>query len=126
MSADVIQLNKSLTQQPSRPLGKHGLALWRSIVIAYDISDPGGIEMLTQACQCLDRAEELAIAIKKDGAVTRAAGTGILRDHPAVKHELAARAFVVRTLERLGLTVEALKGIGRPPAAGGWNPREED
>jgi hypothetical protein len=120
MSADIIQFDKPLAQQPSRPLGKHGLALWRSIVSTYDISDAGGIEMLTQACQCLDRAEELAVAIKKDGAVTRAAGTGILRDHPAVKHELAARSFVVRTLERLGLNVESLKAVGRPPASGGW------
>jgi hypothetical protein len=38
---------------------------------------------------------------------------------------LANRSFVVRTLQRLGLDVEALKGVGRPPASGGWNPEED-
>jgi hypothetical protein len=120
VSADIIQLNATIAQKPSRPLGKHGMALWRSIVTTYDISDSGGVEMLTQACQALDRAEELAAAIKKDGVVTKSPGTGMLREHPSVKAELANRSFVVRTMERLGLNVESLKAVGRPPAAGGW------
>jgi hypothetical protein len=39
-----------------------------------------------------------------------------LRDHPGLKHELAARAVVVRTLARLGLDLEAVKPVGRPAA----------
>jgi len=39
-----------------------------------------------------------------------------LREHPGLKHELAARSFVVRTLARLGLDVEAIKPVGRPAA----------
>ena len=42
-----------------RPLGKHGAALWQSILREYDISDAGGREMLCQACGALDRAEQL-------------------------------------------------------------------
>jgi len=34
----------------------------------------------------------------------------------SLKHELAARSFAVRTLARLGLEVEAVKPVGRPPA----------
>ena len=62
----------------------------------YDIADIAGREMLAQACAALDRAEELREQIDLDGAVTRYK-CGV-RDHPALKHELASRAFVVRTL----------------------------
>jgi hypothetical protein len=34
-----------------------------------------------------------------------------------LREELAGRAFVARTLERLGLNVEAIKPMGRPPHA---------
>ena len=37
-----------------------------------------------------------------------------IRDHPALKHELANRSFVGKTLVRLGLDVEPVRGIGRP------------
>jgi hypothetical protein len=38
--------------------------------------------------------------------------------HPALRDELAGRAFIVRTLERLGLNVETIKPMGRPSK--GW------
>jgi hypothetical protein len=80
----------------------------------YQIEDPGGIEMLTAACQQLDRAESLREQIDQDGDIIRTKAG--LRDHPGLKHELAARAFVVRTLARLGLDLEAVKPVGRPAA----------
>jgi hypothetical protein len=67
----------------------------------YEIADSGGIEMLTSACQQLDRAESLREAIDQDGEILRSKAG--LREHPGLRHELAARAFVVRTLARLGL-----------------------
>jgi hypothetical protein len=81
--------------------------------------DAGGIEMLAQACQALDRAEALREEIDQDGAVIRVRGT--IRDHPALKHELANRAFVVRTLARLGLNFEPVRpSVGRPGLKIGW------
>jgi hypothetical protein len=50
--------------------------------------------------------------IDRDGEVIRTKQG--LRDHPGLKHELANRSFVVRTLSRLGLDVEAIKPVGRP------------
>jgi hypothetical protein len=41
-----------------------------------------------------------------------------LKAHPALRDELAARAFIVRTLERLGITIEAVKRVGRPGYGG--------
>jgi hypothetical protein len=104
---------------PPRALGAHGTALWNRVQAEYRIEDIGGIELLTQACQALDRAEALAAAIARDGEVIHTR-TGVPKTHPAVKDELACRAFVVRTIERLGLNVEAIKptiGKSRPCGA---------
>lgn len=106
--------------EPPRKLGEPGRNLWNRITAEYDISDCGGIEMLAQACAGLDRAEALRAQIDADGDVIRVRGN--VREHPAIKLELAARAFVVRTLARLGLNFEPLRtSVGRPPPRG-WQP----
>ena len=99
---------------PPRKLGTYGLALWQSVTSEYRIEDAGGVEMLCQACQQLDQAEALHERVVADGVVIYTK-TGP-KDHPALKHELAARSFVVRTLARLGLDVEAIRPVGRPGA----------
>jgi hypothetical protein len=108
--------NEPTLGAPPRKLGKHGLALWRSITAEYGVDDAGGIEMLLQACQALDRSEACRDHIDRDGEVIRSKAG--LKDHPALKHEIANRSFVVRTLHRLGLDVEAVRPIGRPPGFG--------
>jgi hypothetical protein len=60
-----------------------------------------------------------AAAIATDGAVVYTR-TGVPRSHPSAKDELACRAFVVRTLERLDLNVEAVKPVGRRTGNLGW------
>src|SRR5688572_12838405 len=100
------------SDQPPPNLGEHGSLLWQRVTSEYDLQDTGGREMLRQACSALDRAEACAEHIRTDGEVVRTkAGP---KDHPALKHELANRAFVVRMLGRLGLDVEAVKPVGRP------------
>jgi P27 family predicted phage terminase small subunit len=106
------------TQLPGAPenLKRHGRALWAKIQSEYQILDSGGLEMLAQACAAADRAEECATRVKADGLIL-VSGSGTSHDHPLIRHELAARAFVVKTLKSLGLHVEPLKrGPGRPPA----------
>ena len=56
------------------------------------------LRCLLLACEVLDRAEILERRIKKDGAVLRIETSSMVRDHPALKHELANRAFVARCL----------------------------
>jgi hypothetical protein len=103
---------------PPRKLGVHGMWLWDATMAEYDIADVGGRELLVQACAALDRAEALREAIDRDGEViTTEKGP---KAHPALRDELASRAFVTRTLERLGLNVEAVKPPGRPPQPRGW------
>jgi hypothetical protein len=102
-----------LALEPPRPLGPHGRGLWDSILSENTFDDSAGREMLYHACAALDRAEHCAEIINAEGAVVRSK-TGV-REHPALRPELANRAFVARTLVRLGLIDEALKPIGRPP-----------
>jgi len=107
---------------PPRPLRTHGTRLWDAVMAEYRIEDRGGIEILAQCCASLDRAESLAEAIARDGDVVRSR-TGVPKSHPAIRDELAARAFVCRTLERLGLNIETIKPQGRPPRSFGWTPQ---
>lgn len=101
------------TNQPPRTLGKHGRSLWDRIQFEYDVSDAAGIEMLAQACSGLDLAEQLHAEVERDGAVVRVRGA--VRTHPAVKDLIGARAFVVRTLIKLGLNFEPVRSsAGRP------------
>ena len=101
--------------QPPFTLGKHGRSLWDRVQGEYDVTDSGGIEMLAQACAGADLAEQLHDEIERDGAVIRL--RGVVRAHPAVKDEIAKRAFVVRTLIKLGLNFEPVRAsAGRPLA----------
>jgi hypothetical protein len=95
-------------------LGKHGRALWKRVQHENQIRDVGGREVLAQCCVALDRAESLREQISKDWEMLVDGG---LKDHPGLKHELAARAFVCRTLQRLGLTQERIRPPGRPTHA---------
>ena len=107
------------SNEPPRKLGDPGRSLWDRVMAEYDIADSGGMEMLCQACQALDRAEALRTEIDRDGEVIRVRGS--VREHPALKHELASRSFVVRALARLNLNVEPLRpSAGRPPGPRGW------
>jgi hypothetical protein len=98
---------------PPRKLGDPGLSLWNAIQSEYRIDDAGGVELLAQACGAVDRIEALAARIAVDGEVIDT--TKGPKPHPALRDELAARSFVCRTLERLGLSLEAVKPRGRPP-----------
>jgi hypothetical protein len=104
--------------KPPCDLGEVGLSLWRDIVTAYEFDDRGSYETLAQACAAADRAAACAVQIEKDGVLIRTKGG--MRDHPLIKHEIAARSFVVRTLARLGLDLEPVRaGPGRPAGARG-------
>jgi hypothetical protein len=104
----------STSKEPPSTLGDPGRRLWSQVMLEYDVSDVAGRAMLLQCCEMTDRIETLSAEIAADGPVIRTREG--LRDHPCLKHELAARAFVVRTLCRLGLNFEPLHTkIGRPP-----------
>ena len=103
---------------PPATLDETGRKLWQSIMSEYRIEDSGGREMLKQICEAADSVAEFSAIIARDGPVVRTkAGP---KDHPLVKHALAARSFVVRSLHRLGLDVEPIGRIGRPTLHEQW------
>src|SRR6516225_7583054 len=116
----VVPERRPTSPQPPRKLGEPGLTLWTSIQREYRITDCGGIELLMQACLAADRMQGFTDQINADGLMIRTK-TG-MRSHPLLKEELAARGFIVRTLQRLGIS-EDIKPVGRPPKGGiGWRP----
>ena len=99
-------------------LGASGAELWRAITSEYDIADIGGRTLLAQLCKAHDRAESCRAAIERDGelVVTR----GGSKEHPLIRAELQNRAFICRTLMRLGISYEPVKPIGRPGRDQHW------
>jgi hypothetical protein len=103
--------------RPPRTLGAPGASLWARIVEEYQVNDAGGIELLCLACETLDRVQALRELIDSEGEVVRTKNG--LRDHPALRHELAGRAFISKCLSRMGVNVEATsRPVGRPAGPG--------
>jgi hypothetical protein len=121
----ILYAKNRLTTSVNRPLSSRDLRatvaapgrarqqLWDRVASEYDISDASGVEMLTLACEATDRIQALSARIREDGETVRTPAG--IRAHPLLKEELAARGFVVRTLQRLGLNFEPVRGMGRPP-----------
>ena len=111
----LVASSKPTASPPPAILDKSGRQLWQSIQAQYQIDDSGGYEMLVQICRALDRAEQCATEIERDGPTIPTRGGG-MRDHPLIKHELANRSFVLRSLHRLGLDIEPTRAsVGCPP-----------
>lgn len=111
--------------QPPKRLGEYGRALWDRVQREYEIADAGGVELLAQLCAAEDRAAELAASVDADGVVVLTKSGP--REHPALKLELATRAFICRTIQRLGINLEVVKPAGRPSHGFGWKgPHADD
>jgi hypothetical protein len=99
---------------PPATLGQAGAALWTKIQGAYRCDDPPGAAMLEEICGAADRIAECREAIAADGMTIRTKNG--VREHPLLRTEQNARAFLVRSLHRLGFDVEPPRdGVGRPP-----------
>ena len=100
--------------QPPPNLGASGATCWKRIMTEYDIQDAGGLELLNQLCAGLDDIASYDAIIERDGVMILTK-TGI-RAHPLLKEKLSVRAFVARTIQRLGLNIEVVRPTsGRPP-----------
>jgi hypothetical protein len=98
---------------PPSELGPTGLSLWRDILAAYEFGDRASIETLAQCCHAADRAARCRRQIDEDGELIR--GRGGMREHPLLRTEIQNRAFLVRTLAKLGLDLEPTHPTpGRP------------
>ena len=87
------------------------------------MSDSGGRELLCLICQCLDRCEGLREKIDAEGEIVKV--KGVLRDHPALRHELANRAFIAKALAKLGLNLRTPVRFRGQAVRGGLGVTEE-
>lgn len=111
--------------EPPRSLGENGQALWDAIQSELALDDAASCEVLCQACACLDRAEQLAALIETEGAAITGPQGG-LRSNPLLRDELQFRALTIRTLQKLGVLFEPVKGMGKPSRATGWRPDRDE
>jgi hypothetical protein len=95
---------------PPANLAEPGMSLWNDVASKYDVSDPGGRELLLQACMACNRAAEMRKVIDAEG-LTISTKSGP-REHPLLKHELNCQAFVARVLNRL--LASPKRPVGRP------------
>ena len=98
-------------------------AIQLEAMFTAQVNSPNGHDpryRAAQACAAVDRAEALSEFVSRDGVMIYAKHGP--KAHPALKEELAARAFICRTLQRLGINVEAIKPPGRPAGHAHWTP----
>jgi P27 family predicted phage terminase small subunit len=100
--------------KPPPHLGKDGKQIWAELVTEFDITDAGGLTLVTTVAECRDRLTEAQALIKRHGAVI-ATPTGHLRSNPALKVEVDARNGMLAALRMLNLDIEPLRDRrGRP------------
>jgi hypothetical protein len=104
---------------PPAGLGAAGVAFWRRVQREFAICDVGGSMLLQQICEAIDRIESLRSAINADGPVQHSRAGG-LRGHPLLQSEIQNRAFIARSLERLGISVQEIKPQGHPTRPTSW------
>ena len=108
---------------PPPTLGEAGRKLWASIHADFVVTDAAGLETMLRICEAADNLAAYDEEIGRDGVTIRTKGG--VREHPLLKHRLAAQSFVVRSLHRLGLDIIPPRNeIGRPSGGGAY--RGED
>src|SRR5262245_45412765 len=108
---------KTTAFSPPPTLGKAGSTLWRSIMDEYKISDSGGRQILEQICAATDDLDDCTKAIERDGLVIKTPNG--VKEHPLCRRQIAIRSFITRNVQRLGLSLEPTRPVGRPPLKAG-------
>lgn len=98
--------------EPPRKFGASGQEPPNLITSEFDINGAGA-SLPAQTCHAQDRVDGLPNQIALDGIVVHF--KSVPKAHPAMREELANRAFIVRGLQKLGVALKTLKPVGRPP-----------
>jgi len=115
-----MQTRKSKTRTPKpKPLEPTKLSpiaqgWFDKVASEYNITDSAGLVYLNTAARAMDRADQAAAIIARDGLVAYDRW-GTPKPHPACGIERAARAAIMAALKGLNLDIEPLRdGPGRP------------
>lgn len=111
---------------PRRKPRQTGTDLVKTISEGFEL-EAGGIALLNETAMLVDRLNSVADQISKDGPMLKW-GKGSSRPHPLLKTELALHTLIGRNLQRLGVGLEPVQGIGRPTRGFGvgWDDDEDD
>jgi P27 family predicted phage terminase small subunit len=86
---------------------------WERILREWVLDDPS-LLLLQAALESFDRMNAARLIVEAEGIVVRDRW-GQLRPNPAVLAERDSRTAMCRALKQLGLDLEPLGSIGRPP-----------
>src|SRR5690348_13925722 len=93
---------------PPETLSEPALSMWHQLQTEYQITDKGGLVILTAACESFDRMRDAQELVKREG-LTVNDKYGQKKTHPAVIIERDARAAMLSALKQLNLDLEPLK-----------------
>lgn len=89
--------------EPPAHLSERAKELWRAVVPGQ-VSSPGRLALLQTALEALDRADQAAAVIEREGLLT---GEGKMKHiNPLLKAEKDNRQLFARLWKDLGLTIE--------------------
>ena len=94
---------------PPAYLSDKSQQLWRDIVVIKrkNMISLGRVVLLEQALTALDRADEAAEIVRKEGMTTKTTTTGAVHVHPLVKVERENRGLFARLWKQLGFGFDA-------------------
>lgn len=88
--------------RPPSELSPEARKLWSEILADYEIDDAGGLAMLRQLCEALDRLRECQQELKADGLTVKGY-RGQPRPHPLLKTESECRRQMLACYRALNL-----------------------
>lgn len=107
--------NSEKVPKPPRDLSFLAKKAWKAIFQEYQIEDAAGLQLLSEYCHALDRAEEARQKIRQEGSTFKDR-FGQLRENPAVAIERGSVQTMLSCLRSLNLDIEPLRDRpGRPP-----------
>ncbi len=99
---------KNSSPKPPDHLSREARSLWRRLCDEYGISDAGGLAILAQAGEALDRLRVCQSQIAKDGPII-IDRFGQQKVHPLLSVERDCRSAFLAAIKALGLDIEPLK-----------------
>jgi len=105
-------MNQKIPKAPSH-LEKAGKSFWRRIMAEFAVQDPHHLELLTQACRCLDRIEQARSEVATAGAYYQDRFFQP-KPHPGLAVERDQRVLFCRLLREMALDIAPPES--RPPA----------
>ena len=91
---------------PPAHLSERAVSFWRALV-PDPCGSPGRVLLLEAALGALDRADEAAELIKRDGLVTTSARSGVVHAYPAIAVEAASRRQFIKLWTHMGLDFDS-------------------